>query len=294
MIQSSVELLRMLRWGGICVLCWWPFSGVLAKVGLRPVKAAEHAVFGAGNLPERFSSEQDLESFLKTAEVVSRSEIPTGINRPTKLLLEQDGLRMHAILRTVDQRERNYRAHDRLILRFRDAYLHEVAAYRLSRLLGIDSIPVAVLRRDEGRLTSVQAWVEEARTEGERRLSGEPPPRSLEWVRQWQVMRVFDALIDNFDRNIGNLLVDSAWKLWLVDHTRSFTIYRRLYRPERIHLCKREVWDKLRALDKDTVSQQLGDVLTPEQVNAMMKRQTNLVRYLERLIAERGEQRVLF
>ena len=35
-------------------------------------------------------------------------------------------------------------------------------------------------------------------------------------------MYVFDELIQNRDRNPGNSLWTTDWKLWLIDHTRAF------------------------------------------------------------------------
>ena len=42
------------------------------------------------------------------------------------------------------------------------------------------------------------------------------------WNAQLHILRVFDELIANTDRNQGNMLIDSRWKLWLIDHSRAF------------------------------------------------------------------------
>ncbi len=274
------------------------WSAATADAEIQATAAPDGALWrpitGPDGAPLPFTNEQEALDFLRAATVVDRQEISGGINRPLKLLLEKDGVRMHAIFRDVDKRERQYRTHDRLVLKFHDFHAFEVAAYRLSRLLEIDGVPPAALREIDGRRGSVQVWIENARTESGRRKDGDKAPGSLEWVRQWQVMRVFDALVDNFDRNIGNILIDSRWKVWLVDHTRTFTIHRHIYQPERIHLCERGLWRRLRALDETAVQDRLGDLLNKPQQNALMKRRDMLVRYLERLMEERGEARVLF
>jgi len=38
------------------------------------------------------------------------------------------------------------------------------------------------------------------------------------------VVRLFDQLIYNTDRNLGNLLIDKSWRLWMIDHTRAFKV----------------------------------------------------------------------
>ena len=35
-------------------------------------------------------------------------------------------------------------------------------------------------------------------------------------------MKMFDLLIANIDRNQGNLIYDSDWHLFLIDHSRAF------------------------------------------------------------------------
>ena len=106
--------------------------------------------------------------------------------------------------------------------------------------------------------------------------------------------RLVGICVTDFDRNIGNILIDPAWKIWLIDHTRSFTIHRHLYRPDRIHLCERGMWRRLRALDESTVQEHLGDELDSKKIAALIRRRELLIAYLEGLIAERGEAIVLF
>ena len=55
---------------------------------------------------------------------------------------------------------------------------------------------------------------------GRRRLGRTLSALSL----QLQVVRVFDELIQNRDRNQGNILWTSDWKMWLIDHTRAFGV----------------------------------------------------------------------
>ena len=45
---------------------------------------------------------------------------------------------------------------------FADKFQHEVAAYRLDRMLGLNVVPVSVLRNLDGEMGSVQAYVEDA------------------------------------------------------------------------------------------------------------------------------------
>ena len=50
-----------------------------------------------------------------------------------------------------------------------------------------------------------------------------PPAEVLErWNQQMQLLRLFDQLIANTDRNLGNLLIGNDWTIWAIDHTRAF------------------------------------------------------------------------
>lgn len=251
---------------------------------------------GADGQPIVFADDAAVLDFLRTAEIVSSQEVPAGVNRPLKVLLEQDGVRMNAVLRTVDKRQREYRAGRRLIIKFWDYYQFEAVAYELSRLLGVDNVPPAVVRKvARGRIGSLQVWLEDTQTERRRRRRDDlHAPNRLEWFRSWQVMRLFDTLIDNFDRNQGNILLDPEWKMWWIDHTRAFTIHRRIQAPEKLFICERGVWDRLRQLNRTEVEERLGDLLNKVQIKALMARRDLLVRYLEKRIADQGEDKVLF
>ena len=64
----------------------------------------------------------------------------------------------------------------------------------------------------------------------------EPPSSGIDrwrWMMQWQVIHFFDNLIYNEDRNQGNVLIASIWKLWMIDHTRAFRPWKRLLYPEK-------------------------------------------------------------
>ena len=41
-------------------------------------------------------------------------------------------------------------------------------------------------------------------------------------------MKVWDELIQNKDRNAGNIIWTSDWSMWLIDHTRAFRLGKEL------------------------------------------------------------------
>ena len=56
--------------------------------------------------------------------------------------------------------------------------------------------------------------------------------------------RVFDCLTANIDRNSGNLLVDPAWNLVLIDHSRAFATDRMPFEKELTRI-DRSLFDRL-------------------------------------------------
>ena len=189
---------------------------------------------------------------------------------------------------------REFRLDSKQFADFHDSYIYECAAWEVSLLLGIDSVPPCVRRQYQHVDGSMQLWVEDAMSETERRHRDLKPPEQLRWMRQKQTMHLFDALIDNFDRNQGNMLIDPGWKLWFIDHTRSFRKSDRVEKPERIIWCERGLFERLQALDKKTLHRRLRGMVSGVQINQMLKRRDLLVRHLRSRIEETGEGAVLY
>ena len=235
-----------------------------------------------------FAADAAAVEFLATAEVVSSRELPGGTNRTLQVLLEKDGVRAHAAFRTVDRRIERAVVGDRVVIRFEDNHRFEVAAYELSRLLGMSEIPPTVLRRIDGEDGSLQLWIEGATTELDRRHRGEPEVTGPYFRRQ-QVMRLFDRLIDNFDRNLGNLLIDGAGHLWLIDHTRSFRLTAEVEAIGTVTQCERRFYDRLEALDLETLREHLDPYLDRPQIRFLWRRRAKVLEHCDALAEQFGE-----
>lgn len=250
---------------------------------------------GPEGQPLPFKNASEAEEFLRTAKVVSVRDVGSGITRPKKVLLEKDGVRMHAIFRKVNEDKEEARmATGRKIRDFRDSYVFEIAAYELATMLGIENVPPAVRRSVNGNAGSLQMWIEAAMSENDRQKKKIKPPDVHAWNRQLQTMRLFDLLIYNWDRHMNNILIDPQWRLWMVDHTRSFR--QELDTPylDQVILCDRGVWQRLRDLDDKAIRERLGPYLRPGELDALLERRQKIVAYLKEIVASRGEKAVLF
>ena len=84
-------------------------------------------------------------------------------------------------------------------------------------------VPVSVERRWNGNDAAFTWWVDNVGMDEETRLKGNTqPPRTDCWLEQMHLVRVFDELIENTDRNMGNILYTKDWRIWAIDHTRAF------------------------------------------------------------------------
>lgn len=84
----------------------------------------------------------------------------------------------------------------------------EVAAYKVDRFLGLNQIPATVLKTVNGELGSLQLKVT-----GSMKKSVEDQPLQSQ---------MFDYLINNWDRNVGNYFVRTEGKIVNIDHGVAF------------------------------------------------------------------------
>lgn len=167
-------------------------------------------------------SDAQIEEFLLNAEITLDEELELGVTHPRRLTLERNGQRMRAVFKTLDTDPDIERRHWDQRYDKADRYQYEVAAYRLDRLLGLQMVPVAVLRRVDGERGAVQYWLEDAVNETDRVQKKLGYGSDCGFHAQHALVNVFDMLINNVDRNTGNILYDRNWQVWLIDHGRSF------------------------------------------------------------------------
>jgi hypothetical protein len=280
----------------ILLLSTLAWLAAASQVQPAPKVAAPYRAWtGPDGQPLPFQSDAEVLEFLRTAKVVSDKGIPRGVTAPHKLLLEKDGVRANSVFRRLDEQRADmvFAAGTREI-NFRDSYLFEPAAYELATLLGLDNVPPAIVRSIGGNTGSLQIWLEQAVPEDTRVKQKRVSPDPRRWVQYGHLMKVFDALIYNTDRNQGNLLTTPDWKLWFIDHTRAFRLHTDFPPTIKLTQCDRRLLQRLTALDANTVRERLKPYLRKAEIAAVLKRRDRLVQYFNRLIAEQGEEQVLF
>jgi hypothetical protein len=239
--------------------------------------------------------------------------------------LQLDGHRIRAAFRDKSRKMPRTR---KVNVRYKDAYYNEVAAYVIAQILGLDMVPVTVLREigitSSGlspsktlRQGSLQLWIENALVEYDLREDRHTYPGSLELKnQQLSEILVFDCLIGNVDRHAGNILVDlnprypvgsqadSAppflGKLWAIDHSRAFHsssgIHNELCKLERVakRPISRAFVEGMRAWQPDEVRRALLQAgLSERQVeglnlDALGQRLEKLRSFFEQARQDRG------
>jgi hypothetical protein len=250
-----------------------------------PARAAQEAAAPAPSL-----TKPEMEKFLLEAEIGRIRGAGSGVTNSEIASLSDGRLTHAAHIQDVDESRPRFEAGGRIELNFRDSYKFNIAAYRLSVLLGMDNVPMSVDRRVRGKPSAVTWWLDDVLMNEKQRVAKKVrAPDLVRHGQQIQIMRVFDELIQNVDRNQENLVWDKSWKLWLIDHTRAFRIGHDLRKPEELVACDRALFEGLRRLTLATLTDSVGDYLTKREMEAVMARRDLLVQHYEAVIAKRGE-----
>ena len=139
-------------------------------------------------------------------------------------------------------------------------------------------------------------WIDDVQFDESGRLKqknilGPDPERTS---KQMHVMRVFDELIQNRDRNRGNMVWTKDWTLWMIDHTRAFRTGKELLKPDQLTRCERSLLEAMRGLTLERLEEVMGDIMQEDEIQAVLARRDVMVKHFEDRIATRGEAAVLF
>lgn len=249
----------------------------------------------ADDRPLPFQDRTEIAAMLRTAEIVEQRQMSRGIAGNLRVLLDHDGVRFKAVVRLIDVNEREETGSLRMVVKYRDSHIFELAAYELSELLGIGRVPPTARRGVAGFDGTIQIWMEGTTPEDIMLAEGRlQPPDRTSWWHQKAVMWVFDALIANTDRNQGNLLIDGDWNLWFIDHTRAFRETSVLFDSEHLDHCERRFWEVLQSMPDEAIRERLEPYLTSRELDSLLLRRGKLVKHFAKRIKKQGEDAVLF
>jgi len=248
---------------------------------------------------EEVAEMEEWEEYLKTAEITGHEQMRSreAVTSPYVLQLEKDGIERQALWKNPEGRMRGYI----------EGWQWEIAAYRLSKYLGLNMVPPTIERRFQGDRGSCQLWIDtwmSMKDKYEKDVSV-PPIHVLHWNRSLYLQRAFDNLIANEDRHQNQFLITKDWRMILIDHSRSFRTSRKFTKnliydekyKEGARLMKqlpRDFVEKLKSLNHDVIRDVVGEYLKDEEIEAVLIRRDLITDWINKRIEKLGEEEVLY
>jgi hypothetical protein len=223
----------------------------------------------------------EFEEFIRSARIERIKDIGLGVTHPRHAYFAPGGLAGGIVVKLIPPGRR---------LGYWESYKAEIAAYKMDRVLALDMVPPTVERIVDDEPVSAQLWVDDTRNIKDVK---DAAPDVLRWNRQVFRQRVFDDLIGNIDENAGNILIDPAWNMILIDHSRCFTDVKKLpFAVDQLKQIDRPVFDRIKGLDRDTLVREIGVLVGNEGIKGVLQRRDDIVKWFEDLAAKRGEAAV--
>ena len=259
-------------WLGIGVIAAYPAGSSLRAQAPGPQPSATAL------------SDAEIETFLLKADVIKTKGTKKGVTGSLQATLSDGKLTHDAHIQDIDESKREFKSMSGTEFNFRDSWTFNIAGYKIDRLLGMNMVPVSVSRRYRSKASAFTWWVDEVvMDEGDRLKNKVTPTDYKTWNEQMQLVRMFDQLIYNVDRNMGNLLITKDWRVWAIDHTRAFRTHDQLKSPNSVTRCDRQVFQRLKELNEDTLKREVGDHLDTWQIRALLVRRDLIVKRIESL-----------
>ncbi len=243
-------------------------------------------------------TKDQIKHFLETAEVIKSKTSSKGITHPYRLTLSDGTITHDGSFQAVDEQKAEKKFEGgRLEVNFVDSYKYNIAAYQLAELIAMDDmLPVYVERKWEGKIGSLSWWLPVKMDDADRVEKKIPVPDAYKdkWNKQMAKIRVFDQLVYDTDPNLTNVLIGEDWTIWRVDFSRAFRTSKDLQAPKELVKCDRQLFEKLKALRADELTEKTKRYLSKPEVNGVMARRDKIIARFQALIAEKGEGEVLY
>jgi hypothetical protein len=255
----------------------------ISTIGIAAVLCAANLTFAQAPAAESakiwIGKESEIEAFLKSVKVLSQKEIGTGVTRPRRASLAPGGPVDSMAWKPI--KPGRYSG-------YWESYKSEIAAYELDKFFGLGMVPQTVERQVDGDTGAAVMWASPTQSfkdlggvPGQKGVKAPPPQQAGLWNLQIIRAKMFDNLIGNIDPNLGNWLVDPAWNLILIDHTRAFTSTKNLY--HQMTAVDPVLWEKMKVLDEATLTKVVGSWLDKDAIKGILERRDKMTEAIAKL-----------
>lgn len=205
------------------------------------------------------------EVFLRTARIVTERRMSVAHN--VRATLTDGNITHDASVQRINETTESYR--------------YNIAAWKLARLVGLeDMMPPAVERAYDGQPAAFTWWIDDVlMDEGERLKRKQEAPNQEGLNREVNVMRVFNQLIYNTGANATNVLIDTRWRLWMIDFVQAFRTQKTLLDANALLFCDRSLLARMKALDEATLLKDLKPYLNTDEIRGLLGRRDIIVKF---------------
>ena len=131
------------------------FCGVVPGLAQEPVTSTRPVL-----------TPPEMEDFLLHARITETKRTLKGVTGARQVTLSDGRLTHDAQVQDVDIAKAIFEVGPKNTeVNFKDTYRYNVAAYRLSRILGLDNVPMSVLRTVNGKPAAVTWWIDDVAME---------------------------------------------------------------------------------------------------------------------------------
>jgi hypothetical protein len=233
---------------------------------------------------------EEIENFLRKAEITAAKATSIGKTAPRKVTLVLDGQTRYGLFKDIDDYKALMKFEDgRVDMNFQDSWKGEIAAYEIDKIIGLGMVPATVERKYRGTTGSLQFWVDSMMSEAEHlKTKAQSPNPDLfnEWMYK---TRLFDNMVYNTDRNLGNLLITKDWELILIDHSRAFRPQTVLKSPKDLEKFSKSMLEGIAKLTRENLTQKAGKYLPKPQIDGLLKRRDQILELAKKTADQKGE-----
>jgi len=229
---------------------------------------------------------EEMEEYLRTAEVMSIDiKESEGRTAPWEVTLDDGKTQRRGRFKYVRRSRPHY---------LPDSYHYEIAAYELTKLLGITKIPPVVEREIDDTMGSLQMYVEGCFQMSKQKKKNKKPPDQEQFECELQELSVLENLTYCVRDEKDILIHETTWYVCRVDFSEAFAPELNLIPESEPTRCSRKLYKGLLYLSSNEVHSKLSSHLNDDEIKAVVARKGLILEKLNSLIKEKGEDEVLF